>query len=177
MSEMVTIARPYAKAAFDLAVDKGELDQWSQMLTFAAEVARNDTIKTILAGTHSASELAEIFISVCGKQLNEFGQNLIKIMAENNRLTVLPAVAAEFMVFRHEYEKQIDVNVISAVVLTKEQQAAIASKMEARLERKVKLSCSVDETLLAGIIIRAGDLIIDNSVSGRIHRLSETLQS
>lgn len=177
MSEIATIARPYAKAAFDLAVEKGELDQWSQMLAFAAEVARNDTIKTFLNGMHSASELAEIFISVCGEQLNEFGQNLIKVMAENKRLTALPEVSIQFMELRHEHEKQIDVDVISAVELEKAQLDAIASKMEARLERKVKLNCSVDETLVAGVVIRAGDLVIDNSVSGRVRRLSETLQS
>lgn len=177
MSEMVTIARPYAKAAFDLAVEKGDLDQWSQMLTFAAEVARNDTIKLLLEGNHSSNELAEIFISVCGKQLNEFGQNLIKIMAESKRLSVLPEVALQFMVLRCEHEKWIDVDVISAVALDDAQQKAIASKLETRLERKVKLSCSVDETLVAGVVIRAGDLIIDNSLSGRIHRLSESLQS
>lgn len=177
MSEMVTIARPYAKAAFDFAVEKGELDQWSQMLTFAAEVARNESVKRFLNGVYSASELTEIFISVCGDQLNEFGQNLIKIMAENKRLSALPEVLTQFMALRYEYEKQIDVDVISAVVLDKMQLDAISSKLEARLKRKVKLNCSVDETLVAGVVIRAGDLVIDNSISGRIRRLNETLQS
>lgn len=177
MSEMATIARPYAKAAFDLAVEKDELDQWSQMLTFAAEVARNDAIKPLLSGMHSASELAEIFISVCGKQLNEFGQNLIKIMAENKRLSVMPEVATQFITLRLEHEKQVDVDVISAVTLDKAQLDAIKSKMETRLERKVKLNFSVDKTLIAGVVIRAGDLIIDNSMSQRIRRLSDTLQS
>ncbi|KXF81164.1 F0F1 ATP synthase subunit delta [Enterovibrio coralii] len=177
MSELTTIARPYAKAAFDLAVEKSELDQWSEMLTFAAEVARNETIEDFLGGMHSAEKLTEIFLSVCGEQLNEYGQNLIKVMAENGRLKALPDVCAQFMVLRHDYEKQVDVDVVSAVALDEAQLDAIASKLEARLERKVKLNCSVDETLVAGVVIRAGDLVIDNSVSGRMRRLSDALQS
>ncbi|WP_407331794.1 F0F1 ATP synthase subunit delta [Enterovibrio sp. 27052020O] len=177
MSELTTIARPYAKAAFDLAVEKSELDQWSEMLTFAAEVARNETIDDYIGGMHSAEKLTEIFISVCGEQLNELGQNLIKVMAENGRLTALPEVCIQFLALRQDYEKQIDVDVFSAIALDEAQLDAISSKLEARLERKVKLNCSVDETLVAGVVIRAGDLVIDNSVSGRIRRLSDALQS
>lgn len=177
MSDMATIARPYAKAAFDLAVEKNALDQWSEMLIFAAEVARNATIADFIDGMHSAEKLTEIFLSVCGEQLNEFGQNLIKVMAENGRLKALPDVCNQFMALRHEHEKQIDVDVMSAVALDETQLDAISRKLENRLERKVKLNCSVDETLIAGVIIRAGDLVIDNSVSGRIRRLSDALQS
>lgn len=177
MSELTTIARPYAKAAFDLAVEKGEIDLWSEMLSFAAEVARNETIKDFFGGMHSAEKLSEIFLSVCGEQLNEFGQNLIKVMAENGRLKVLPEVYIQFMEYRHEYEKQIDVDVISAIALNKGQLNAIASKLEIRLGRNVKLNCSVDETLLGGVVIRAGDLLIDHSVSGSVRRLSNALQS
>ena len=122
MSEMATIARPYAKAVFDLAVEKGEFDQWSSMLAFAAEVARNDAIKTFLGGQHSAKELTEVFASVCGDELNEYGLNLIKIMAENGRLAALPEVCHQFMALYYDFEKCIDVDVISAVVLTPDQQ-------------------------------------------------------
>lgn len=177
MSELATIARPYAKAAFDLAVEKGKIAQWSEMLFFAAEVARNETILDFIGGMHSAEKLTEMFLSVCGEQLNKLGQNLIKVMAENGRLQVLPEVYVQFMIFRHEYEKQIDVDVISAVVLKKGQRDAIAKKLKIRFERNVKLNCSVDETLLGGVVIRAGDLLIDHSISGSVRRLSNALQS
>lgn len=177
MSQLTSIARPYAEAAFDLAVEKGEVGLWSDMLFFAAEVSRNETIVDYIDGMHSAEKLAEIFLSVCGEQLNEFGQNLMKVMAENGRLKVLPEVYIQFMTLRHEYEKQIDVDVTSAVALDKEQRDAIASKLEIRLGRNVKLNCSVDETLLGGVVIRAGDLLIDHSVSGSVRRLSNALQS
>lgn len=177
MSDLTTVARPYAKAAFDFAVEKGTLDEWSQMLSFSAEVARNETIEDHINGMNSVEKLTEIFLSVCGEQLNVFGQNLIKVMAENGRLILLPNVCVQFMAMRREYDKEVDVDVLSAIALTKVQMNAITRKLEARLERKVKLTCSVDETLLGGVIIRAGDLVIDNSVRGSVRRMNEALQS
>ena len=97
MSDLTTIARPYAKAAFDFAVEKGELDQWSQMLSFAAEVAQNNDIHNLLSSSLTAEKLAEVFIAVCGEQFDEFGQNLIKVMAENGRLMAFPDVCKEFL--------------------------------------------------------------------------------
>ncbi|KDM92015.1 F0F1 ATP synthase subunit delta [Photobacterium galatheae] len=177
MSEMTTIARPYAKAAFDYAVEKGELTQWSEMLIFAAEVAKNETIQDVLDGGFAADKLVEIFISVCGEQLNEAGQNLIKVMAENGRMKALPDVCAQFLFLKDELEKTIDATVTSAVALDEGQLSAISKKLEKRLARKVKLNCSVDETLIAGVVIRAGDLVIDQSVRGKLARLNDTLQS
>ncbi|TKF31338.1 F0F1 ATP synthase subunit delta [Vibrio kanaloae] len=177
MSDLTTIARPYAKAAFDFAVDKGELDQWGQMLTFADEVAQNDDVHNLLSSSMTAEKLAEIFIVICGEQFDEFGQNLIKVMAENGRLMAFPDVCKQFLLLKQEHEKEIDVEVTSAVELSKEQRADISSKLEQRLARKVQLNCSIDETLLSGVIIRAGDLVIDNSARSRLDRLSDALQS
>ncbi|PSW01406.1 F0F1 ATP synthase subunit delta [Photobacterium lipolyticum] len=177
MSDMTTIARPYAKAAFDFAVENGELAQWAEMLTFASEVVKNETMQEVLHSGFSADKLTEIIVSVCGEQLNEFGLNLLKVMAENGRLAALPDVSDEFLFLKNEHEKTIEASVISAVTLDDSQLAAIREKLELRLERKVKLNCSVDETLIAGVVIRAGDLVIDNSVRGKLTRLSDTLQS
>jgi F-type H+-transporting ATPase subunit delta len=177
MSELTTIARPYAKAAFDFAVEKETLDQWVEMLTFAAEVTNNESVSELLSGALTADKLSEIFIAIGGEQFDEFGQNLIKIMAENGRLAALPAVLVEFIALKKEHEKQVDVDILSAAELTEQQRADISAKLEKRLERKVKLNCSIDETLLGGVIIRAGDLVIDNSARGRLNRLSDAMQS
>ncbi|EGR2797743.1 F0F1 ATP synthase subunit delta [Vibrio navarrensis] len=177
MSDLTTIARPYAKAAFDFAVEKKQLDQWGQMLSFAAEVAKNEQISELLSGSMSADKLTELFVAICGEQVDEHGQNLLKVMAENGRLKALPDVCKQFFVLKKEHEKEIDVEVISATELSDEQVANISSKLEQRLERKVKLNCSIDEALLGGVIIRAGDLVIDNSARGRLNRLSDALQS
>ncbi|MCE0493613.1 F0F1 ATP synthase subunit delta [Vibrio salinus] len=177
MSELTTIARPYAKAAFDFAVEKGQLDQWGEMLAFGAEVAKNEQMHELLNSSMAAEQLAEIFVSVCGEQFDEFGQNLIKVMAENSRLQALPDVCEQFLVLKTEHEKTVAVEVVSATELSKEQEAAISDKLEQRLSRKVQLNCSIDETLLGGVVIRAGDLVIDDSVRGRLNRLSDALQS
>ena len=177
MSDLTTIARPYAKAAFDFAVEKDALDQWGQMLTFAAEVAKNDDVADLLDGSMTAEKLSELFIAICGEQFDEYGQNLIKVLAQNGRLKALPEVCSGYFALKREHEKEIEVDVISATNLSEEQQADISSKLEKRLERKVKLNCSIDETLLGGVIIRAGDLVIDNSARGRLNRLSDALQS
>ncbi|SDH83647.1 F-type H+-transporting ATPase subunit delta [Vibrio xiamenensis] len=177
MSDLTTIARPYAKAAFDFAVEKNELDLWGQMLSFAAEVAKNEQMSEFLTGSVSATKVAEVFVAVCGEQVNAHGQNFIKVMAENGRLVALPDVCKQFFLLKQEHEKEIDVEVISAVELSEQQQADISAKLEQRLERKVKLNCSIDEALLGGVIIRAGDLVIDNSARGRLNRLSDALQS
>lgn len=175
--EMKTIARPYAKAAFDFAVEKKAVDNWLSMLTFAAEVAQNDSMAQVLGSDLNAEKMADVFLAVCGEQLDEQGQNLIRVLAVNGRLSVLPAVVREFAEMKAELDRVTDANVVSATKLTKQQVAKIQASLEKRLGRKVKLNCSVDKSLMAGIIITAGDMVIDGSVRGRLSRLAETLQS
>ncbi|MEH0834552.1 F0F1 ATP synthase subunit delta [Pectobacterium cacticida] len=177
MSEFVTVARPYAKAAFDFAVENQALDRWQNMLAFSAEVARNEQIAELLSGAVAPIELAKTFIAVCGDQLDEAGQNLVKVMAENGRLPVLPEVLAQFIQLRAAMESTVDVEVISANTLNEQQLSKIAAAMEKRLSRKVKLNCKIDKSVMAGVIIRAGDMVIDGSIRGRLERLADVLQS
>lgn len=175
--EMKTIARPYAKAAFDFAVEKKAVDNWLTMLTFAAQVATDQQVEDLINSNLNAEKMADLFLAVCGDQLDEQGQNLIKVMAVNGRLSVLPAVVLEFAALKAEQDREVEAEVISAAKLTKQQMAKIQASLEKRLDRKVKLNCSVDKALMAGIIITAGDLVIDGSVRGKLSRLAETLQS
>ncbi|GKV91552.1 F0F1 ATP synthase subunit delta [Pectobacterium carotovorum] len=177
MSEFVTVARPYAKAAFDFAVENQALDRWQNMLAFSAEVARNEQISELLSGAVAPIELAKTFIAVCGDQLDEAGQNLIRVMAENGRLPVLPEVLEQFIQLRATLESTVDVDVISASTLSEQQQSKIAAAMEKRLSRKVKLNCKIDKSVMAGVVIRAGDMVIDGSIRGRLERLADVLQS
>ena len=177
MAELTTIARPYAKAAFDLAIEQDAVDSWAEMLTFAALVSENETMQPLLAGSLASTKLAALFISVCGEQVNVQGQNLIKVMAENGRLKVLPAVSQLFTEYRNEWAKEVEADVVSATELSSEQQQQISISLEKRLARKVKLNCSTDAALIAGVIIKTGDLVIDGSVRGKLSRLSDKLQS
>jgi len=177
MSEYITVARPYAKAAFDFAVEQQNLDGWQQMLAFAAEVSRNENVIGLLSSAAAADTLANMFITVCGDQLDAYGQNLIRVMAENKRLIALPDVLALFIQYRAEKESIIDVDVTSASELSQEQLAKITTALEKRLSRKVILNCKIDKSVMAGVIIRAGDMVIDGSISARLQRLADTLQS
>ncbi|AAN45255.1 F0F1 ATP synthase subunit delta [Shigella flexneri] len=177
MSEFITVARPYAKAAFDFAVEHQSVERWQDMLTFAAEVTKNEQMAELLSGALAPETLAESFIAVCGEQLDENGQNLIRVMAENGRLNALPDVLEQFIHLRAVSEATAEVDVISAAALSEQQLAKISAAMEKRLSRKVKLNCKIDKSVMAGVIIRSGDMVIDGSVRGRLERLADVLQS
>ncbi|MCF6458316.1 F0F1 ATP synthase subunit delta [Pseudoalteromonas sp. MMG024] len=177
MSELTTIARPYAKAAFDLAVEKGAVESWNEMLFFAGALASDEQVKALLSSIPSAKEQADVIIKLGAEQINELGQNLIKLMAENERLAAIPAVATLYAEFKSEYDKEIDVDVVSATELSAEQKATLSAALEKRFARKVKLNCSVDANTMGGLVIKAGDTVIDGTVRGKLNRLSTTLQS
>jgi F-type H+-transporting ATPase subunit delta len=177
MSELTTVARPYAKAAFDFAVEHNAIANWQDMLMFASEVSRNETIHQLTTGSVAAEKLADIFISICGEQLDEHGQNLIKVLAENKRLSALSDISELFAAYKAEYDKEVEVNVTSASVLTQAQQTELSASLEKRLARKVKLNCNVDPALIAGMVIKAGDTVIDGSVKSKLNRLADALQA
>lgn len=177
MSELTTVARPYAKAAFDFAVESQAVSDWNDMLFFAAEVAKNDEIVAFLSGSHSPEVTSDLFIKVCGEQLNDKGQNLVKVMAENGRLVALPAVAELFEELKAQYENEIEVDVTSATEVSAAQQDALAAALEKRLARKIKLNCNIDSAVVGGLLIKAGDTVIDATVRGKLERLSNVLQS
>ncbi len=177
MSEFTTVARPYAKAAFDFAVEHQSVDRWQQMLAFATEVAGNEQMTDLLSGAVAPETLSGTFIAVCGDQLDAAGQNLIKVMAENGRLPALAAVLEQFIQLRAAWEATAEVDVISSTTLSDAQLTKISTAMEKRLSRKVKLNCKIDKSVMAGVIIRAGDMVIDGSVRGRLERLADVLQS
>jgi F-type H+-transporting ATPase subunit delta len=177
MSELTTVARPYARAAFEFATEHKCIEAWSDMLQFAAYVVENPTIAQLLKGKKAAHELAGLFLNVCGDQLDKYGQNFIKIMAENERLSVLPRVIELYRDLEDEYKKQADVAVVSAYALSKKQKIELSKALEKRLARKVNLNCSIDKSLISGMIVTAGDLVIDSTAKGQLNRLSNALQS
>jgi F-type H+-transporting ATPase subunit delta len=177
MSELTTIARPYAKAAFELAVEKGTVEAWNEMLFFAGQVTSDEQVQALLGSIATETQQSEIIIKLCAEQLNEQGQNLIKLMAENERLAAIPAVAELFAEFKADYDKEIEVDVVSATVLADDTQAKLVAALEKRFARKVKLNCSIDEAIVSGLVIKAGDTVIDGSVRGKLDRLATSLQS
>lgn len=175
MSELTTIARPYAKAAFDFALEKGQLDKWQEMLQFSALVAENEEVSQYLTSSLSPNKVADLFIAICAEQLDQHGQNFIRVMAENKRLAALSSVLEGFKALRSEYEAIKDVYVTAATPLTTAQEEKIATAMKAKLGRQVRLVVNVDSALIAGVIIRYDDTVIDGSSRGQLNRLSQEL--
>jgi len=177
MSELTTVARPYANAAFDHAVANSSIDAWQAMLVFAAEVSKNESMHYYLSAAVAAENAADVFNKVCGDQLDEHGQNFIKILAQNNRLHILPEISNMFNALKIERDKQINVDVVSAASLNDAQLTKLSTALEKRFDRKVQLNCSVDPSLVAGMIIKAGDIVIDGSVNSQLNRLNDALQA
>ncbi|WP_174889127.1 F0F1 ATP synthase subunit delta [Candidatus Williamhamiltonella defendens] len=174
---MATIARPYAKAIFDFAVEHHSIEHWQNMLAFSAQVSAHKQVTQWLSGVMHSEKTAQIFISLCSDHLDEFSKNFIKIMAQNGRLSLLPEVLKQFMALRAMINSVIDIEVFSAIPLNEDQKKKIIFALEKRLQLKVTLNCKIDSSILAGVIIRHGDRVIDGSVSNRLKRLKNFLLS
>jgi len=176
MAENITIARPYAQAIFSLAQEQGDLKGWSDMLQFAAAVGADpEMVAVIDSPRFDSSQLAELFIEICDDKLNDAGKNMIRVLAENDRLPLLPEVAELYEAERAAVEGTVVAEVTSATALNNAQQQSIAEALKKRLGRDVTLECKIDESLLGGAIIRAGDVVIDGSVVGKLEKLATAL--
>lgn len=173
MAEHTIVARPYAKAIFELARDGDAFEEWASLLALACTAVEDDAF---LAYMHSPDaepgRLVDIILSVCGECAGELGQNFLRLLAENHRLSSLPAIAQEFESLRDEYENVADVAVTSAIPLSQEQKQEIEAAMKSRLGKNVRLNCDVDAALIGGAIIRSGDVVIDGSLRGRLDQLA-----
>ncbi len=178
MAELRTLARPYAKAAFQAAQDQQQLAQWAEALTLAGQITANDVVRQLLAnpGTDEQKK-AELILATAELEVSEGIRNFFAILAENRRLALLPEIAALFNTYRADLERTVDIDVTTAFELSDEQQQKLAQALSTKLERQVSLAASLDKSLIGGVVIRTGDLVIDASVRGKLKKLAETLSS
>ena len=178
MAERETLARPYARAAFELAQEAGAMPKWSEMLQLAAGIAADPQVQSLVGDPRvTAEDLASVITGAAGDGLDAGGTNLVRLVAEAGRVTLLPEIAALYEHYRAEAEKVVDVEVRSALELDKGQEAELATALQAKLGRKVRLDTKLDPDLIGGVVIRAGDLVIDGSVKERLNKLAEALTS
>lgn len=178
MAERATIARPYAKAAFEYARDAKSFAEWSQGLQMAAEIVADPRVAALSKNPQcGAADLANVVTDVAGAKLDAGMQNFVRVLAENHRLLLLPEIAAHYEELRSEVENTVDVEVVSAIALSGEQKDKLSQALSARLKRKVRMHTAVDAALLGGAVVRAGDLVIDGSLKGRLQRLATDLTS
>lgn len=176
MAEKNTLARPYAKAVFEIAKAEGDYEKWSTLLRTLTEVASDDRVLKLLSDfTIPAQELADLFIGICDKILTESGKNLIKILSMNRRLGILPEITLFYETLRREAEQTLQVECISAVPLSDPQKKNFAHILTERLQRSVKMACHVDPKLIGGFVVRAGDVVVDGSIKGQLIRLKEAM--
>ncbi len=176
MAEKSTIARPYAQAAFDIALEKSDLKGWSDMLQLLAAVTSDDIMQGMIANPNiERSQVVDIILDVCGDKLTNEGRNFVKVLAENHRLDIVSEIAERYEEQRAEAEKTIQAEVTSAFPLSDAQIEKMTAGLKKRLGREVSLVTKVDESIVGGAVIRAGDLVIDGSVSGQLEKLANTL--
>ena len=176
MAEPGELARPYAVAAFRQAEEEGRLGEWADMLELLAAVARDPTMSGLIANPRADhARLVDLFIDVCGERLSDTGRNFVRVVGHYGRFASLPEISRRFAEERAAREGRDQVHVTSAFELSEPQRAAIIAAMEQRLGTKVTLDCEVDASLIGGVVIRAGDLVIDASLRGRLGQLAQAL--
>jgi F-type H+-transporting ATPase subunit delta len=177
MEDVSALARPYGLAAFKQAEEEGNTQQWSKMLKLLVQIVQDATMRGLIANPKvNDQQVADLIIDVGGDGLSKTAGNLVRVLAENERLGEMAGVAAIYEQERDRIEGRSHVDVTSAFTLTDMQQQSIADSMGKRLGTDIDISVSVDKALIGGVIIRAGDTVIDASLRGRLSQLGQSLK-
>ncbi|WGI25450.1 F0F1 ATP synthase subunit delta [Halomonas alkaliantarctica] len=176
MAELLTVARPYAKAAFEYARDHEALDSWSQALSFLSVAVADDVVRHRLNSPKLDSEQkVSLLVELIPEQQDEALQRFLTVLADQGRLMALASIADQFEHLRAEHEQRVEVDVTSAYELDSQQETKLANALKKRLNREISITTQVDKSLIGGVILRAGDTVIDGSVRGRLNRLFDAL--
>ena len=178
MAEPSTVARPYAEAAFRLADAAGALAKWSAMLGAMALVAQDERVQRSVADPNlSDARVAGLFISILSGDLNGEAENLLRVLAENKRIQLLPEIRAQFEALKNEREGVVEAEVHSAFELTQAQIADLVQRLEKKTGRKVRAQVRIDKELIGGVKVVLGDKVIDGSVRAQLAALETALKA
>jgi F-type H+-transporting ATPase subunit delta len=176
MAELMTIARPYAEAAFAMAKEKNQLAQWSEELANLATIAADSAMQAMIANpAYSEENVLSVFESVMGANLTQEGKNLLNVMAENKRLAALPALSETFEELKALEEKRVRATVITAQEATVEQKKLLSAALNAKFDAEVEIQYEEDPSLIAGIKIKVGDWAIDGSAVSQLNKLGAAI--
>lgn len=175
MSSALTLARPYARAAFELARNGGALAAWSEKLAFSAQLAANPELAELLGNPRLGAAQQLALLLPAGEASDSAYASFLSLLADNSRLVVLPQIVELYEHHRADAEKTLTVNVRSAAAIEAEQQQRLKAALSKRFERDVHLSIHIEPELLGGAIIDAGDVVIDGSLRGKLDRLKTGL--
>ena len=178
MSELSTLARPYAEAVFRMAQGENDLAGWSSRIATLAAIVSDDQLARLIADPAvSADRVADLIIEVAGTDLGERGGNFVKVLAENDRLSVLPEIVSQFETLKASAEGTLEATITSAQALTQAQIDDLVAGLKARFDRAVNVQVALDPELIGGAVIAIGDQVIDGSVKGRLQRMAFALQA
>ncbi|MDP3876635.1 MAG: F0F1 ATP synthase subunit delta [Methylobacter sp.] len=176
MSELATLARPYAAAVFKRAQEAGTTEKWSNSLAFISAVLNDKEISVVVDNPKVNKErLSALMLDICQEQVDEEGANFLKLLVQNNRLTLAPTIAELFEALKAESEGYVDVEVTTAYAFSKEGQQSFTATLEKSLSKKVHMNVTVDKSLIGGVLVRAGDRVIDGSIKGQLQQLAKRL--
>ncbi len=179
MAENSTLARPYAKAVFELAKGQAAFDRWSKVLATLSTLSADASVQAMFASPKAVPAVrAEVLTELAakaGQKLDQQGRNFVGLLAENRRLTLLPEIAADYERLRAEAENTLEVELKAAMPVDAAEQKLIADALQKKLGRKITLKYVQDKSLIGGAVIRAGDLVIDGSVREKLGRLTAAL--
>lgn len=175
-ADATTIARPYAEAVFAYADEAGNLELWSEMLSFLAAVVVDPAVAPVIGNPLvDRQSLSELLLEIAGERVNTEGGNLIRLLVRNSRLSLVPEIESLFEALKAEKERVLNVHVTSAFALKPAQEKLIADALKAKLGRDVTITSEKSADLIGGVHIRAGDLVIDGSVRGKLQQLANEL--
>ncbi len=178
MAETVTLARPYAKAAFMSALEDKNLAAWSKALALLAELESTDPVLALIdSPSLTAAQKSAELVKVCGDALSEKQSNLVAVLAENDRLALSSEISSLFEIYRAAHEQTVDVDIETAFELSDAQIASLKTSLKDTLSREVSVTSSVDKSLIGGVFIRAGDVVIDASLRGRLDKLAAAISA
>ena len=176
MADVATIARPYAEAVFELADTAHTLSEWSQLLATMAQVASHPDMQACISNPNLTSEqLYALFVSLCREQPSASAQNFVRVLIENDRLSLLPQIRDAYEALKNDREGVIDAEIASAFPLDDAQLAGLVADLEKRFKRRVNPHLSIDQELIGGVRIAVRDEVIDGSVRGKLAAMSAGL--
>ncbi|MCK5877534.1 MAG: F0F1 ATP synthase subunit delta [Candidatus Marithrix sp.] len=177
MAELATLARPYAKAVFELAVEKDRLENWSDNLKFLTTVIENTLMAQVISNPEIAEKtLINILHDICSERFDELGKSLIKVLAENHRLAVVRELSVQFEQMKAVHQGYAQVEIISPYPVEPSQLQEVETILKKRLGEAVDISTTIDKSLLGGWLVRVDKEVIDLSVNGYLRQLAADLR-
>ena len=176
MDDPITIARPYAQAAYRQAEREHAVGAWSEGMALLAAVTGDPDLSRLLADPRvPADRVTELVLDVCGGGLSATMANFVRVLGEGRRLGVGPTIARLFEVEKSRRAGRSAVELVSAYPLEPAQVRLLVKAIGRRLGRDLTVRASVDESLIGGVVIRIGDSVIDASLAGRLRELAHDL--